>query len=125
MKPARPDKPQRTRLHAAWRRELDAARTARGKGNLGLEWAHLERAHVVSQPLALHHAATHALMLAHGIRRRDRREITGQLFRIAVAAPGSISRRYPVGNTGGADVDPYTPMPIPDDLQPLLTRDRA
>ncbi len=37
-----------------------------------------------------------------------------------MAAPGSVTGKYPVGNTGGADVSAFAPMTIPDDLQPLL-----
>ncbi|HEX5097742.1 MAG TPA: multicopper oxidase domain-containing protein, partial [Acidimicrobiia bacterium] len=46
-----------------------------------------------------------------------------QLFRVAVAAPGSLTGRYPMGNTGGADVSAFAPMPIPDDLRTLLEPD--
>jgi hypothetical protein len=59
-------------------------------------------------------------MLVHGVRRRDRREVIGQLIRLLVAGPGSILGRYPLGNTGGADVSAVTPMPIPADLQAVL-----
>ena len=31
-----------------------------------------------------------------------------------------MTGKYPVGNTGGADVSAFAPMPIPDDLRPLL-----
>ena len=82
------------------------------------EWRHLERAHILSQPKAVLHVRTHVAMLAAGIRRHDRREIVGQLLRLLVAGPGSLTGRYPVGNTGGADVSALTPMPIPDDLLP-------
>jgi hypothetical protein len=37
-----------------------------------------------------------------------------------LAGPGSISGRYPVGNTGGADVSAFSPMAVPEDLRPLL-----
>lgn len=122
MKPSRPDSSRRRIIRHGWRDELRAARAARRAGDPGREWVHLERAHVASQPVAHLHVATHALMLAHGIRRRDRREIRGQLFRIVVAAPGSWTRKYPGGNTGGANVDPYVPMPVPADLQDVLGR---
>jgi hypothetical protein len=59
-------------------------------------------------------------MLATAIRRRDRHELLGQLFRIIVAAPGSLTGKYPVGNTGGADVSAFSPMAVPEDLRPLL-----
>jgi hypothetical protein len=110
----------RARLRAAWTDEMDAARTARASDPQA-EWAHLERAHILSQPMAGPHVRTHVAMFAAALRRRDRRELAGQLFRIVVAAPGSATGKYPVGNTGGADVSAFAPMPIPADLQPLLT----
>ena len=57
---------------------------------------------------------------AASVRRRDGREIAGQLLRLILAVPGSVSGRYPVGNTGGADVGAFSPMAVPDDLRPLL-----
>ncbi len=108
-------------LFAAWSDERAAARTARELGDTAAEWRHLERAHILSQPRALLHLRTHVAMLAAGIRRHDRREIVGQLLRLVVAGPGSLTGRYPVGNTGGADVSALTPMPIPADLVPFLS----
>jgi hypothetical protein len=110
----------RARLRAAWAVELDAARAARSAGDTSAEWTHLERAHILSQPMAGAHVRTHVAMFAAALRRRDRHELAGQLFRTIVAAPGSITGRYPVGNTGGAGVSAFAPMPIPDDLRPLL-----
>jgi hypothetical protein len=110
----------RAELRAAWSTEIGFARTARVSGDVRAEWTHLERAHILSQPLAGLHVRTHVAMLAAALRRRDRRELVGQLFRVVVAAPGSITGKYPVGNTGGADVSPFAPMPVPDDLRPLL-----
>lgn len=110
----------RIQLRAAWATEIDAARTARSTGDARAEWGHLERAHILSQPMAGPHVRTHAAMFTAALRRHDRHELIGQLFRIIVAAPGSITGKYPVGNTGGADVSPFAPMPIPDDLRPLL-----
>jgi hypothetical protein len=110
----------RARLREAWSVEIDAARAARSTGETSAEWIHLERAHILSQPMAGPHVRTHVAMLAAALRRRDRHELVGQLFRTIVAAPGSITGKYPVGNTGGADVSPFAPMPIPDDLRPLL-----
>lgn len=110
----------RNALLASWSDERAAAREARTRGDRVDEWRHLERAHILSQPLALAHVRTHAAMLAAGVRSRDRREITGQLLRLVVAAPGSLTGRYPVGNTGRADVSALEPMPIPDDLRTIL-----
>ena len=110
----------RTRLRAAWAAELDAARTARSTGDTRAEWMHLERAHILSQPMAGPHLFTHQRMFGASWRRRDGREVAGQLFRLVLAVPGTLSGRYPVGNTGGADVSAFKPMPIADDLAALL-----
>ena len=107
-------------LMAAWSDERAAAKAARNRGDLPAEWHHLERAHILSQPMAGPHVRTHVAMLGHGLRRRDRREVFGQLLRLVVAAPGSWTGRYPVGNTGGASVSALQPMRIPDDLRAVL-----
>jgi hypothetical protein len=110
----------RTDLRAAWAGEMDAARASRTNGDATAEWAHLERAHILSQPMAGAHVRTHVAMFAAALRRRDRRELVGQVFRIVVAAPGSITGKYPLGNTGGANVSAFAPMPVPEDLQRFL-----
>ena len=114
------DTDARARLREAWAAELDAARAARSAGDRTAEWRRLERAHILSQPMAGAHVRTHLAMLGAALRRRDGHELAGQLFRIFVAAPGSATGKYPVGNTGGADVSAFAPMPIPEDLQSLL-----
>jgi Protein of unknown function (DUF3703) len=111
----------RLALTAAWTAERDRAQAARTKGDATAEWRHLERAHILSQPMAWRHLVTHANMFAAAWRRRDRRELLGQTLRLLLAVPGSVSGRYPAGNTGGADVSAFRPMPVPDDLRPLLT----
>jgi Protein of unknown function (DUF3703) len=109
-------------LRAAWSSETAAAGAARERGDVAAQWNHLERAHILSQPLAGAHVRTHLAMLACALRRRDRHEIVGQVLRVIVAGPGSWTGRYPVGNTGGANVSAFRPMPVPDDLRPLLER---
>jgi Protein of unknown function (DUF3703) len=110
----------RTALRAAWHVERDAASTARRTGDALAEWHHLERAHILSQPLAGLHLRTHGAMFAAAVRRRDGHEIVGQVLRLLLAVPGSTSGRYPVGNTGGANVSAFSPMAVPEDLRPLL-----
>jgi hypothetical protein len=113
-------KRDRDALLAAWSEERSAARAARERADREGEWSHLERAHILSQPMAGPHVRTHVSMLGYGLRHRDRREVVGQVIRLMVAAPGSWTARYPVGNTGGAGVSALLPMPIPDDLKALL-----
>jgi hypothetical protein len=112
-------------LRHAWEAEREAARAARRRGDESGEWRHLERAHIVSQPMAWRHISSHAAMLRAAVRRGDQREIVGQLLRLLLAAPGSLTGRYPVGNTGGADVSAFRPMPVPEDLRPLLNVEDA
>jgi hypothetical protein len=107
-------------LRAAWAAEHSAARLERAQGHHAAEWAHLERAHILSQPMAGPHVRTHLGMLGYGIRRRSAGEIAGQLLRLAVAAPGSWTGRYPRGNTGGSNVSALKPLPVPKDLQAVL-----
>jgi hypothetical protein len=107
-------------LRQAWDNERVQARSARERGDSGDEWMHLERAHILSQPMAVRHVRTHVAMLGSGWRRHDRREAAGQLLRLIVAGPGSLTGRYPVGNTGGANVSALLVMPVPADLQRLL-----
>ena len=81
---------------------------------------HLERAHILGQSKTAEHARVHWLMLKLGWKRRDAREIFGQLFRILGASTKTPFGIYPTGNTGGANVSPFKPMPIPEDLKKIL-----
>ena len=112
-------------LSAIWASEISASTGARRAGDRATAWHHLERAHIISQPLAGRHVRTHLAMLRFALRPADPREIVGQLFRIAVAAPGSLTGRYPAGNTGRANVSAFEPMPIPDDLRTILRTAKA
>lgn len=94
-------------------REMGAAKAAASTEE---RWLHLERAHIVSQPYPWLHTRNHASMLYLAVRQRDRREALGQLIRVIVAAPGSLTGRYPPGNTGRAAVGLLAPMAIPADL---------
>jgi hypothetical protein len=104
---------------AAWRAEMRAARQARSRGALEEAFRHLERAHIVGQRDVLAHTRAHIGMLRIGLLRRDRREILGQVPRILAALTKTLFW-VPVGNTGGANVHPLRPMPVPDDLKPYL-----
>lgn len=103
---------------ARYRQEMTASRTAVDPQQ---RWRHLERAHILSQPDPWLHTCNHAAMLALALRCRDRREALGQVVRIVVAAPGSMTGRYPEGNTGRVAAGLTTPMPVPDDLARALS----
>lgn len=99
-----------------YRGEMTAAKHA---ADLATRWRHLERAHIVSQPDPWLHTCNHASMLVLALRQHDRREALGQVLRLIVAAPGSLTGRYPVGNIGRVGAGLMTPMPVPDDLAAL------
>lgn len=100
-------------------REMAAARHA---SDPTARWEHLELAHIVSQPYPWLHTRNHVAMFALAVRQHDRREALGQVVRIIVAAPGSLSGRYPEGNRGRTRDGLMTPMPIPPDLAADLAR---
>lgn len=97
--------------------EMDLAKTRYA----ARQWAdtihHLERAHIVGQRYFWGHLFTHLWMLRVAYMRQDRREAMGQITRILAVPLGYIFGWVPVGNTGGANVSPILPMPIPQDLQ--------
>jgi hypothetical protein len=115
-----PQTPNQQRLIIAWAEERRAAAEAIRRNDPSQAWTHLERAHILSQSMAGRHVRTHLAMLRLAIRTFRPHEVAGQVFRSLVAAPGSWSGRYPLGNTGGADVSAFAPMDIPHDLRPLL-----
>lgn len=80
----------------------------------------LERAHVLGQSSTYQHTRIHYLMLKHGLRQRDGREIAGQLLRIGGAATKTPLCIYPIGNTGGTNVSPFKAMAVETDLAEIL-----
>ena len=115
---ARPTEEIRTRLQ----QNLIESRQARKSKDFDCCWTLLEDAHVLSQPWARLHVRVHGSMFVTAMVQRDVREVRGQLSRIAVAGPGSLSGRYPTGNTGRARVPATQPMPIAGELAEVLQR---
>ena len=106
----------------AFQDEWRLAAAARDSGDLDRAFAHLERAHILGQRYTWPHMRSHLGMLAIGWQRRDGREVFGQLTRLFAAA--LFSRIWvPLGNTGGANVSPMRPMPVPEDIQRILATD--
>jgi len=84
------------------------------------EFRHLERAHILGQASTIEHVRVHALMFAWALRQRKASEGLGQILRIIGAATKTALGLVPMGNTGGSNVSPFKPMPIPTDLQRIL-----
>ena len=100
--------------------ELRSAANTESAGDAATSFRHLERAHVLAQSSTVEHVKVHVRMLGWGLRNRDRREVFGQLVRILGAATTTPVGLVPVGNTGGANVSPIRPLPIPPDLAAII-----
>ncbi len=108
-------------LQQAYDAEMEAALERYHADALDQAFTHLERAHILGQSFSVAHARTHWWMLKIGWCRRDMVEIIGQMLRI----PGALlfSKVWvPVGNTGGAHISGFKPMPLPDDLRIILEK---
>jgi hypothetical protein len=95
---------------------LQLASTEIEQGRFDEAWNLLEEAHIVSQPSALMHTIVHWRMLKLGMGQRSIQEVWGQLIRLLLAAPGSLSGKYPLGNTGRSHVNMFLPISIPDKI---------
>ncbi|MCW7488066.1 DUF3703 domain-containing protein [Leptospira meyeri] len=104
----------------AYKKELQKYKDSLAQNNDTLAWHHLERAHIIGQYHPVSHTGVHFRMFVFGIRKFDLNEILGQFVRMSFGWIGSMFNRIPVGNTGSASVPIFAPMPIPDDLKPLL-----
>lgn len=103
----------------AYDEEISSAREALRRRQHAACFFHLERAHVLAQRWTFRHTRVHALMLRAGLRRRDWREVVGQVPRLLASL--LFSRVWvPLGNTGRARVSALEPMPVPEDLRHLV-----
>ncbi|MFN0140871.1 MAG: DUF3703 domain-containing protein [Pyrinomonadaceae bacterium] len=91
-------------------------------GDITAAFEHLERAHVLGQAITFQHTRIHWRMLKIGWKKKDAREIFGQLVRIVGASTKTPFGIYPTGNTGGSDVWFFKPMPIAEDLKQILDK---
>lgn len=105
----------RKELRAAYEAEMEEAKRLYRAGDYDDCLSRLERAHILGQRNYIPHVVSHYWMLKAGWRKGDRKEVVGQIVRIAGSA-GSLVGAVPLGNTGRANVSPVKPMPIPDDL---------
>lgn len=115
-----PEKPNtQAALHEAFEASMAAGEAALQAGEMANAYAAFERAHVLGQPLTGRHLRAHLGFLRWALRQRDLRELFGQLTRI-VAALLFTRIWLPTGNTGGARVSAFRPMPVSDELARLL-----
>lgn len=100
--------------------EIERASDLVKTGDLAAAFHHLERAHIIGQSVTFDHTRVHWLMLKIGWRKRDVKEVFGQIIRIIGASTKTPFGIYPSGNTGGANVWFFKPMPVPPDLREII-----
>ena len=103
-------------------REIAESDSLIAKGDLAAAFHHLERAHILGQACTFDHTRVHWRMLKLGLKMRSTGEIWGQFIRMIGAATKTPFGIYPTGNTGGANVWFFKPMPVPHDLQEILNQ---
>lgn len=111
-------------LSNAFLQELAQARHLLAVGDQTQAFLHLERAHILSQAYVGPHVQTHWLMLQLAWQQSDYGAVAGQAIRIVLGALGSAVGCYPVGNTGGSNINMFRHLPVPADLQAVLEQDR-
>ena len=104
--------------------ELLSAVNAEAIGDYNTAFKFLERAHVLGQPSTYQHVRIHFKMLLLAMRHHKLRESLGQILRIGGAATKTAVGLIPEGNTGGSNISPFKPLPIPTDLASLLQQAR-
>jgi len=111
------------KLRKAFEKEMSIAKGFYSQAQYDDSFRHLERAHVLGQCFVVPHTRAHIRMLLIGIRTANLKEIAGQLFRIPGGIIASAIGKVPIGNTGGANIELTTTLPIPDDLKEYLEPD--
>lgn len=101
-------------------REYEAFRRAAHRRDTVASWRHLERVHIVAQPLPFEHVRAHAIMLRHALLVKDMREVGGQILRLGLAVMGNLFGRLPAGNTGRARTSAFAPMAVSSDLEKFV-----
>lgn len=113
------------RIRPSVQAELDAAAAAELQGHFHTAFLHLERAHILGQPVTVEHVRVHWHMLRFALRHRRTAAALGQAWRVLAASVFTGAGLVPEGNTGGSDVNGFRRMPVPHDLQPVIAAARA
>ena len=112
-------------IHPGIQAELAAAASAEARGHFTTAFRHLERAHVLGQPTTVEHVRVHWRMFRFAVRNRRAGEAFGQAWRLVAATLFTGMGLVPEGNTGGADVNGFRRMPLPEDLRQIIAASRS
>ncbi|MEX1668254.1 DUF3703 domain-containing protein [Zhongshania guokunii] len=102
--------------------ELKLAEHARTNSDIATEFSHLENAHVIGQESTYWHVNVHWQMLKWAVRNSGGKEFLGQVLRLVGAAALTAFGLIPQGNTGGANVSPFSVMPIKAEHQTIISK---
>lgn len=102
--------------------KLKAYSQAVAQGNYHEGFRHLEDAHVIGQHSTKLHCVAHFYMLKHGLKQGDVKECLGQILRLIGAFTKTAVGFIPNGNTGGANISPFKPLPISQSNQIILDK---
>lgn len=108
-------------VEQAYQVEVQQALKARHQQNWSDAWSHLERAHILGQQQFILHLQSHWLMLKLAADQSNWTEIRGQVLRLLLTPVGHLTGRLPIGNPGSSRYPVLQPLPVPDDLQSLLS----
>lgn len=100
--------------------ELEQADAAERVGDMQDAFRHMERAHVLGQASTREHVRVHWRMFLWGMKQRSRREVIGQVIRLVGAVTKTAIGLLPHGNTGGSNISPVKPLPVPPDLRRII-----
>jgi len=106
----------------AYYQEMKQALAARRSEQWQAAWFHLERAHILGQQHFISHMQSHWQMLKLAADQTNWTEIRGQLLRLLLTPIGHLAGRLPTGNPGSSRYPALQALPVPDDLQALLSR---
>ena len=104
--------------------KLNAYSNAFAAGKDEDAFRHLEDAHVIGQHSTRLHCMAHYYMLKHGLKHGDIKECLGQILRLIGALTKTAFGLIPNGNTGGANISPFKPLPISQTNQIILDKIR-
>ncbi|WP_105258289.1 DUF3703 domain-containing protein [Pseudoalteromonas sp. T1lg88] len=112
-------------IRSAVLRELVMARRARLSTQRTQEFKHLENAHVLGQESTYWHTYIHWRMLVWGWKNKAYSEVVGQILRIVGAISKTAIGLLPTGNTGGANVSPFKPMPLSSECAQAIAQAKS
>ncbi|WP_163930820.1 DUF3703 domain-containing protein [Paraferrimonas sp. SM1919] len=108
-------------LKNAFKKEIIYANDFYKIGCYELAFTYIERAHILGQSYVIPHFITHWWMFKIGLKTKNAKEVLGQIPRMIAAF--LVSKIWvPIGNTGGVNVSPFKPMPVPQDLKKIFEK---